>query len=666
MHHGLAASRGRSISTVWRTPETAACVAAGGGMMMSDNVVDMWTRRQRIRGEDQAAVREKAKAERLEAAPDIAARLRSTPRTASGDRAIFTANLARMCVEASMHDKSSFSQLFETAFGKDFEAKYKKRKRFICSRDEQPPSEGFAAHGADFVDLAEATAKIAHAGQPENAIQQAKHRAILRLIEGSSFDDNRPPEARLKDEAVAALLRWFDHIVLKVETEVDLDAMRALIEHDTVSAIVDGNGNVQDLVSTETGEDSYPNRQKGESIEAYETRRTDAWVARKHPAERALLGLLREKPNGKKIDNGNKILAALSHLALKEPNTEPVGIFEGDFDDPGFSSATASDTSSPFAPRVVLGEIHSPLDIEGAVMLDIDEAEIEATLAEQEGDYMAVIARHRLADLAPAFDRALAHRHILKNAALKGLALRFGYSEAWISDECASFYDLDQKVKNDDFEPPEDPWTRGQTAGLIARRHIELKLLRDHATERWRLCLALSHGVRLGIYGREGVYGTKRYGEPFQPSMCLGFYDVGLSPTAEMVALYLHRVERSRFMLYAVANDDLSKGDVWGIGMGWLSVPSEESLDALFAPIAGSEIGDHRVQAPFDRFWTKPAPAQPNTLAGMILRNLAYASDDDRYDLLLLEDARCKVSMASEFSKRRKEEFESAINRLKF
>jgi hypothetical protein len=51
-------------------------------------------------------------------------------------------------------------------------------------------------------------------------------------------------------------------------------------------------------------------------------------------------------------------------------------------------------------------------------------------------------------------------------------------------------------------------------------------------------------------------------------------------------------------------------------------------------------------------------------LAGVILRNLGYAPDEERYDLILLKDAKKKAAMVAEFQNRRRGEFETAIKRL--
>ena len=636
------------------------------------------------RTEDQAATRQAAKAaqevakqRRLDGAPQIAALLRGNPRIDINDRPIFAANLARMCGDASSDGKSSVRRIFETAFGKaSGDAKYKKLKRFVRAKDDEQPSEGFAAHGADFVDLAEATAKISQAGHSDAVIQQAKLQAILQLVEGSSLDDKRPPEARMKDKAVLMLVEHVESMVRKVDAEVDLDAMRAVVDHDEISAIIDGNGRIERLIPTEAHGIGLE-RSKDESDESHDARWIKREMSRKHLAERELWGLLGDKwnhlydkPNGRITEDDLRLVAAAKHIALKEPNDEPVPIFPEDLDDPS-DSEFAYRIRSPFAPRVSLGDIYSPVDIEGAVTLDIDEAEIKETLNQQERDYNAAIASSRLAELAPPFNRSRAERRLLKDAAVKALALRFGYSEAWIAKECSSFETLDEKIAEDGFEPPENPWIEEEFSGVLVRRQIELILLRDLTTARWHPWLALAQGECAEASYREGVYGINNDELGFLPSIYLGLYDEGgLSPMGDSefyahVSLFLHKVGDNSFVLYAVEPSvEHFEEKVLGLDLWGIPIPHPESLDTLFIPIESSSVRPHFFEVPF-KYRNKPAPARPNTLAGMILRNLAYAPDDERYDLRLLEDARRKADMARKLSEERMAEFEAAIRRVR-
>ena len=89
--------------------------------------------------------------------------------------------------------------------------------------------------------------------------------------------------------------------------------------------------------------------------------------------------------------------------------------------------------------------------------------------------------------------------------------------------------------------------------------------------------------VRYCLFGREGVFESKGDHQAFEPSLCLGPIDDELKPpTVEAITLYVHRVGENRFMLYAVEDEDLPLGHVFGIGTSWISIPSELALAALF------------------------------------------------------------------------------------
>lgn len=587
---------------------------------MSGNVIDIKTRRERDIGDREERL-QKIHSQRLSGAPDIASRLRATSKIELKDRAIFARNLHRMCEEAAPRGgASTLRGIFEIAFGDDFDAKYKKRKRFVCSDDEDEPSEGFAAHGADFTRLAEAVVKVARKGSPADAITQAMNRATLQLVAGSSFDDQRPPEARLKDEAVATLLDCFDRMVRKVEAEVDLETMRAIIGHEAVSAVIGMDGTVERL-ETPKGDDDW-------GIEDIQT------------------------------------LSAARHIGSCRKNEKQVRIWESDLNDPDNPELSASEAYAPFAPRVVLREIFTPEELSAVAVLEIDEVNIERDVEKSAQDYYSAIERHALSDVTPPFNRDRARRDLLATAAAKAFAARCGYLGSWISEECNSFDDVEARIEEDDYECPEDPWTDQTRYSVVYRRQIELKLLRDYTTGRWRLCLALARGVPNFYHDSEGVYGIKKYTQPFEPSISLGITNL-LADAGGMQIFFLHRKEKNCFILYGIKDEDYPREEVFGIGVGWLPIPSEPALDALLTHIEGSRIADHWIDPPIDIYWNKPAPAKSGTLAGMILRNLAYAPDEERYDLLLLEDAKAKAKMAQEFAKDRRNEFDVAIQRMK-
>lgn len=279
--------------------------------------------------------------------------------------------------------------------------------------------------------------------------------------------------------------------------------------------------------------------------------------------------------------------------------------------------------------------------------------------------YGNALARHGLSDSAPAFDRRRTRRDLVVGAAVAALARRFGYPADWIGDGFGSLSDLSARFQRDGFDPPhDDPWTDQPVETIYARRRLELQLAYDEPTERWCLVVALVHGAGPNVFNREGAYGLKRYGKPFEPSYNLGWDEWVVPPCMSVGSLFVQRVAAGRFMAFAVQDEDVPEEIVLGMESGCLTFPSEPSLEALFTAIEDNEVDGHLIDAPLDRFWNRPAPAGNKTLAGMILRNLAYAPDDERYDLRLLADAKAKAKLVADFAKDREETFLKAIKRI--
>jgi hypothetical protein len=649
---------------------------------MSGNVVDL----AKLREEAQQRHAE-ASQQRLDDAPDIREGLWKTARTEKQDRAILAANLAWICGEATRDEKTSIREIFKAAFGKDFDSKYKKLKRFVCAQDDEPPKEGFAAHGADFVALAEAVASIAHAGQPKDAIAQAKKRAILQLIEGSSFDDKRLPEARRQDEAVGALLEWQDQVLQNIKKDVDLDTMYDAVEHASAAAVFDVEGN-PNLLARSVGDWSDGNTPNAlETDEQFTARSTQYRFSLLHPAQQDLYKVLRDQIATETACLDDQVASQL--LRTVGPNDAPFPVGLWDLDEPDDPDLTREASYAPIAPRVVLGDVLSPIKhdfeergetgaVTGVVMLDIDEQQIAEALALQAHNYDASVNRHNLVGTAPAFNRHGAHRDLLHKAAVKALAARIGFSERWIAEECTTFDALAWQFSREGRSRKDlhDLWGTEIEDEIVTRRQIELKLMRDIATRNWRLCLALSRGILENFSAREGVYGVKR-GSSFEPSFALGYHHDSM-PGPEMCSFFLHRVGDNRFMIYGVFGAGGAFDPEWGktgpedpvfgIKTGWLPLPSSSAIDALFTPIENPRfgvhgIGAHTINAPLHRHADEYAPAKPDTLAGLILRNHAYAPQEKRYGALLLEDARRKAAMTRDFIERRKKEFDTGMKR---
>lgn len=659
-------------------------------------------RKERADADDQRAKDFKQRADasqrRLDYASEIGEVVRREPRLEKPDRKIFAANLAQMCDVAMRDGKTNMFAIFKAAFpstedtvSDTAQVKHKKLKRYVCAKEEDRPEDSFGANGADFVALAKAVASIAHADQPASAISQAKKRAVLQLIEGSSFDDKRPPESRRQDEAVRALLDWLAQVVRTIEAEVDLDTMYDAVEHASAAAVFDFDGNPSLLARSvgDWSDGNTPNALENadETDEKFIARNAEYRFSLLDPAQQDFYKVLRDRvaPEADRQDD----LVASQLLHTVGPNDAPFPVGVWDLAEPDDPDLTREASYAPFAPRVVLGDVLSPVKrdfedrgvtgaVTGVVMLDIDEQQIAEALAQQTHDYDAAVKRHNLVGTAPAFNRHGAHRDLLHKAAVKALAARIGFSERWIAEECTTFDALAWQFSREgrSWKDLHNLWSPEPEVEIATRRQIEVKLMRDMATRNWRLCLALSRGILENFSAREGVYGVKR-GNSFEPSFALGYHHDSM-PGPEMCSFFLHRVGDNRFMMYGVfgagGEFDPEWGEtgpedpVFGIETGWLPLPSSSAIDALFAPVENPRfgvhgIGAHTIDAPFHRYADEYAPAKPDTLAGLILRNHAYAPKEKRYGALLLEDARRKAAMTRDFIERRKKEFDAGMKR---
>ncbi len=177
--------------------------------------------------------------------------------------------------------------------------------------------------------------------------------------------------------------------------------------------------------------------------------------------------------------------------------------------------------------------------------------------------------------------------------------------------------------------------------------------------------LSAAYGRAFERHGlADANYGVGTYGEPFVASANFGAYSAITNGAGMSEVLYMSKIKDGRYMVYCADPDYLPSPRAFGITDGRLPIPSVQSLDALLTDISSGRIGDLIVDVTMNHFWDNPAPAAPGTLAGVLFRNLAYAPQDERCDLLLLEDAKEKVRLASEFRKIRLETYRNAIKRL--
>ena len=117
---------------------------------------------------------------------------------------------------------------------------------------------------------------------------------------------------------------------------------------------------------------------------------------------------------------------------------------------------------------------------------------------------------------------------------------------------------------------------------------------------------------------------------------------------------------------FGVQDEEYAKSEVLGMSSGYLVIGGAGATKALFTEIDyHNKVDGSSLELLLDDRWNKPAPADHSTLAGRILRNLAYAPDTDRIDLALLEDARRKQKMREAFVASEARDYDTAIKRLR-
>lgn len=112
-------------------------------------------------------------------------------------------------------------------------------------------------------------------------------------------------------------------------------------------------------------------------------------------------------------------------------------------------------------------------------------------------------------------------------------------------------------------------------------------------------------------------------------------------------------------------DEDLAGDRFLGMHSGHLVFLSPECSNALlerddrYDSMDGHDISLLRKQDS-----SMPAMAPHNTLAGQILRNLAYAPEEDRLDLLLQQDAERKAELLKRFAADRAADYKKTISRI--
>lgn len=168
--------------------------------------------------------------DRLAYADAVSEQLRKSLRIGKEDRPRLARNLGRMFESAGIQRLSDLiGEVFRMAFpqGDAAESALKKRKRYVRLKDELlPPSYGpgeYNAHGAAYVSLAEAFAKIVR--DSSQSPEDNRRRAILNLIEGTAWDDRRSAATRRAQAGQQEFADRMDDVLSQVVAAVDLDVL---------------------------------------------------------------------------------------------------------------------------------------------------------------------------------------------------------------------------------------------------------------------------------------------------------------------------------------------------------------------------------------------------------------------------------------------------------
>ena len=158
----------------------------------------------------------------LSRAVEIEERLKSCKRFTPKDRVILSQNLGNL-VDAEIRKTPNLNirKLYQQAFGDNFDSTYKKRTNLITLPKETPRNK-LKASSREYLAIIEAISKI----QKQNSTQsitELKRKLILRLVEYSSFDDQRMMKDRIDEEQHSHLRGVFAKLITRITDEIDLD-----------------------------------------------------------------------------------------------------------------------------------------------------------------------------------------------------------------------------------------------------------------------------------------------------------------------------------------------------------------------------------------------------------------------------------------------------------
>ncbi len=631
--------------------------------MFDENIID--ARRRFASKDDRERAGQAARAEslgqtrhRLDEADRIKDQLgNARHRVSKDDRPRLARNLGRMIEAKTSGSPLAFvNQLFEMTFKKEAESALKKRKRYVrLAKDElQPNANSFGpyhAGGKQFVELAENLAKFTEG--ESSFTDDVRRRAILNLVEGTSYDTRARLALRRLDDSCQEFAERMADVLRQIERSVDLDWYFDKICGLKFQATRDGwsESDSQFLrVSQARWKDLrldqrrvYEKGSIGPIAEDGDSLAEVDWEVH-FLAPHILLGLIytrnqvgcipyKLKPAPPEPECDDDMVAGL----IARYGLENLSLIEKAVSD--FRAKMAAidneDCSSP--------------DNEERLNVEVD---LEEELYHRLGVELGLSKIPRLFHDVEQPRRVDLHAERIRRAIIE----QHGPDAAIIFDD-----DVDSE---DALERWKSVAHKFQKRAVWYGQALYLAIYRERATGRSRLgVIVIPIGEGGSSFSYDRMIDRFRSGK-WDDSYAAKELDLGHPLT-------LGHLEDSNGNGFLVA-------DTYGYNRLWdecsshtdqfMFFPSSDSIDLAFMPVTSQPSEEDRLpvfRPMFDDCPGEYSPATPNTIAGAILRNLAHAPEGKRIFDVLLNDAQRKDKAVRDVLECEEDRYRRGIERLK-
>ena len=502
----------------------------------------------------------KPKKPSLSKALDIEENLRLCKKFELSDRVIFSQNLGNLvAIEIKKNPGLTVHKLFKQSFGSSAESLYKKRKSLITLPKETMPQgpsrSNLRSKARDYLLILEALSKIKKDYSQESKLV-LKKKLILRLVENSSFDDQRKIKDRVYDEQLTHLKDVLTKIVDRVTDEVDLDHLLVWCE----------NYNPMNAPTVE---------RRGANTSAPSVKIADLFLPIR--ADVAEITFTKDEI-GNLDETGDEEIARLIRKRLIKDDTDPPWkASDYIFDDNDIIDGKRKRSINQLFPELEFSNTYFSYYVKSSIFLEI---------------------RHnKWSD-------------------------RWEPIITWRSDEADSPFDTQQKSY--DYN----------------------NLYYSHARHKTMLI------AQIWDYNNYLTAAKEPYWSAWKESPDIITYQLFLAKSGD-IKFYLEELGGILFQDgSSFADGDSNYGNM-------------DTYSFLLHPAKGDLENKYKIDISFSEYMSDEFSMSPeDSFAHKILTNLAYASEEDRIDNLLLKDAKQKNKVFKELEKNKKEEYLSAIARF--